>query len=105
RKIAKVRNLFSSRAKLVKTSSKYEVVNSEETNETIEVLFLPRSDSPIALQPLTDSPVGLRLCHWLTSQQKQLLKPYIVVGYPDSEFISGSPQTEVHSLRVMCFIL
>ncbi|GBN47681.1 putative RNA-directed DNA polymerase from transposon BS [Araneus ventricosus] len=70
-----------------------------------KVLFLPRSDSPIALQALTDSPGGLRLCHWLTFEQKQLLKPYIMVGYPDSEFLSGSPQTEVHNLRVMCFIL
>ncbi|GBM62339.1 hypothetical protein AVEN_166837-1 [Araneus ventricosus] len=39
RKIAKARNLFSSRAKLVQTSSIYEVANSEETNETIVVNY------------------------------------------------------------------
>ncbi|GBN24754.1 hypothetical protein AVEN_157956-1 [Araneus ventricosus] len=38
-------------------------------------------------------------------EQKQLLKPCIVVGYLYLEFLSGSQRTEVHSLRVMCFIL
>ncbi|GBO02424.1 hypothetical protein AVEN_86122-1 [Araneus ventricosus] len=37
RKIAKARNLFNSPAKLIEISSKYEVLNSEEINETIEV--------------------------------------------------------------------
>ncbi|GBO01576.1 hypothetical protein AVEN_241564-1 [Araneus ventricosus] len=38
-------------------------------------------------------------------EQKQLFKPYIKVRYLDLEFLSGSQQTEFHSLRVMCFIL
>ncbi|GBN36529.1 hypothetical protein AVEN_64296-1 [Araneus ventricosus] len=37
RKIAKVGNLFNSPAKLIEISNKYEVLNSEEINETIEV--------------------------------------------------------------------
>ncbi|GBN46726.1 hypothetical protein AVEN_35734-1, partial [Araneus ventricosus] len=37
RKIAKSRNLFNSPAKLIEISNKYEVLNSEEINETIEV--------------------------------------------------------------------
>ncbi|GBO30455.1 hypothetical protein AVEN_82662-1 [Araneus ventricosus] len=37
RKIAKARNLFNSPAKLIEISNKYEVLNSEEINETIEV--------------------------------------------------------------------
>ncbi|GBO03544.1 hypothetical protein AVEN_16635-1 [Araneus ventricosus] len=37
RKIAKARNLFKSPAKLIEISNKYEVLNSEEINETIEV--------------------------------------------------------------------
>ncbi|GBN05404.1 hypothetical protein AVEN_30801-1 [Araneus ventricosus] len=58
------------------------------------VLFHHHKDSPIALQPLTGSLGGLRLCHLLTSEQRQLLKLCIVVGFPDSEFLRGSPQTE-----------
>ncbi|GBM95483.1 hypothetical protein AVEN_18408-1 [Araneus ventricosus] len=56
-------------------------------------------------KPLTGSPGGLRLCHLLTSEQRQLLKLCIVVGFPDSEFLNGSPQTEVRNLRVMYFTL
>ncbi|GBO36361.1 hypothetical protein AVEN_167177-1 [Araneus ventricosus] len=37
RNIAKARNLFNSPAKLIEISNKYEVLNSEEINETIEV--------------------------------------------------------------------
>ncbi|GBM20062.1 RNA-directed DNA polymerase from mobile element jockey, partial [Araneus ventricosus] len=37
RKIAKARNLFNSPSKLIEISNKYEVLNSEEINETIEV--------------------------------------------------------------------
>ncbi|GBN81298.1 hypothetical protein AVEN_231905-1 [Araneus ventricosus] len=57
------------------------------------------------LTPLTGSSGGLKLCHLLTSGRKQLLKLYIVVGYPDSELLSGSPQTEVHNLRVIQFFV
>ncbi|GBO02479.1 hypothetical protein AVEN_59937-1 [Araneus ventricosus] len=37
RKIAKARNLFNSPANVIEISNKYEVLNSEEINETIEV--------------------------------------------------------------------
>ncbi|GBM13938.1 putative RNA-directed DNA polymerase from transposon BS [Araneus ventricosus] len=51
RKIAKARNLFNSPAKLIEISNKYEVLNSEEINETIEVNDNPDNRKQAAEEP------------------------------------------------------
>ncbi|GBM69657.1 hypothetical protein AVEN_178741-1 [Araneus ventricosus] len=51
RKIAKARNLFNSPAKLIEISNKYEVLNSEEINETIEVNDNPDNSKQAAEEP------------------------------------------------------
>ncbi|GBL87582.1 hypothetical protein AVEN_22893-1 [Araneus ventricosus] len=51
RKIAKARNLFNSSAKLIEISNKYEVLNSEEINETIEVNDNPDNSKQTAEEP------------------------------------------------------
>ncbi|GBN77101.1 hypothetical protein AVEN_67418-1 [Araneus ventricosus] len=51
RKIAKARNLFNSPAKLIEISNKYEVLNSEEINETIEVNDNPDNSNQAAEEP------------------------------------------------------
>ncbi|GBO19776.1 hypothetical protein AVEN_15715-1 [Araneus ventricosus] len=51
RKIAKARNLFNSPVKLIEISNKYEVLNSEEINETIEVNDNPDNSKQAAEEP------------------------------------------------------
>ncbi|GBO14302.1 hypothetical protein AVEN_196509-1 [Araneus ventricosus] len=51
RKIAKARNLFNSPAKLIEISNKYEVLNSEEINETIDVNDNPDNSKQAAEEP------------------------------------------------------
>ncbi|GBO22414.1 hypothetical protein AVEN_223366-1 [Araneus ventricosus] len=51
RKIAKARNLFNNPAKLIEISNKYEVLNSEEINETIEVNDNPDNSKQAAEEP------------------------------------------------------
>ncbi|GBM96293.1 hypothetical protein AVEN_142054-1 [Araneus ventricosus] len=71
-------------------------------SKNLKIHFLYYKHSSIALEQLNISQDGLNLDDM---RAEKLLKPYIVVGYLDSEFLNVSQLTEVHSLKVMCFLL